>query len=484
MRSGKVTKSISEVTLGERFRIEQGIEIHRRAREVYPDGFLIDEMGLESASRKTKNLMNDPSVSTIFEGAFLVDGFVARADILRRKGKGWHLSEVKSSVNDKKEFIDDMAYTVMVINRCGLDVSKVSLLLISKGFRLGMPNEKLFLEIDHTEEVLVRVEEFKPFWEKIEEITRTPVKPESQLVFECRKCGLFKKCLGKGISNHIFQIPRLSQSKFNKLTESGIVCIENIPDGFPLTENQARVRVCVQTKKAFVGNRLKSELESISWPLYYLDFETVAAAIPLYPDIAPYTQIPTQYSIHKCSKPGHVIDHLEYLADPSKDCRRELVENLINDLKGEGNIIVYGSFEKTLITNLGRVYTDFSRELDSLIGRMIDLLAIIRKNYYHPDFHGSTSIKNTLPVLVPDMSYDKLEIADGDSAMAAFAYLALGKYEDRELETVKRNLLEYCKQDTLAMIKLHERLIEYIHDHTADNRAHPAPLTSSVRKTS
>jgi len=461
LRSGEVTKV--ELTLGERFRIEQGIEIGRRARELYPGGLLIDDTDLVSASRKTERLMNDPDVSIILEGAFLIDGFVARADILRRKGKGWHLIEVKSSVNDREEFIDDMAYTAMIIDRCGFNISSVSLLLVSKDFRLGMENEELFVEIDHTDEVLVRVEEFKPFWQQIEEITRAPVKPEPQLLFECRKCGLFKECLGRDIENHIFDIPRLSQSKFDQLAELGIVCIDAIPDGFPLTENQARVRDCVQTKNPFVGDRLKSDLRSISRPMHYLDFETVMTAIPLYPDIAPYTQIPIQYSIHKCSDVGLIVNHLEYLADPSKDCRRELAENLINDLEGAGNIIIYSSFEKAVINSLGRLYPDLLGKLNSLGGRVIDLGAIIGKNYYHPDFHGSTSIKITLPVLVPEMSYDNLEIADGDSAMAAFAYLALGKYkETKEIESVKGNLLEYCKQDTLAMVKLHQRLAEYV----------------------
>lgn len=464
LRSGEATKQITEaeLTLGERFRIEQGIEIGRRARELYPDGLLIDDTDLVSASRKTERLMNDPSVPIILEGTFFVDGFVARADILKRKGKGWRLVEVKSSVNDREEFIDDMAYTAMVIDRCGFNISGVSLLLVSKDFRLGMENEKLFVEIDHTDEVLERVEEFKPFWQQIEEITRAPVKPEPQLLFECRKCGLFQECLGKDIDDHIFDIPRLSQSKFDELTELGIVCIEAIPDGFPLTENQARVRDCVLSKKPFVGDRLKSDLKSISWPAYYLDFETVMTAIPLYPDITPYTQIPTQYSIHKCSDVGVIIDHLEYLADPGKDCRRKLAENLINDLGGEGNIIIYSSFEKAVINSLGRLYPDLLGELNSLVGRMTDLGAIIMKNYYHPDFHGSTSLKTTLPVLVPEMSYDNLEIADGDSAMAAFAYLALGKYEDEKVEAIKRNLLEYCKQDTLAMVKLHQRLTDYV----------------------
>ena len=124
--------------------------------------------------------------------------------------------------------------------------------------------------------------------------------------------------------------------------------------------------------------------------------------------------------------------------------------------------MVYSNFEKTIINKLGKLYPESFPKLNSLIVRLKDLEAIIRKNFYHPNFHGSTSIKRTLPVLVPDMSYDDLEIADGNSAMAAFAYLALGKYKDvKEVESIKSNLLKYCKQDTLAMVKLHEQLIKY-----------------------
>lgn len=459
MRSGQVSKTPS---LAERFRMEQGIEIGRRATELYPDGRLIVDTDMVSASRKTKNLIQDPNVSIIFEGVFSVDGFVAKADILVRKSESWHMLEVKSSVNDKTEFIDDMAYTAMVINRSGTGILNVSLILVSKDFRLGMKSEELFVEIDHTDEVLDRVREFEPFWEKIEEITREPAKPEPRLRFDCRKCELFEECLRGDVENHIFDLPRLHQSKFDKLTELGVVCIEEIPNEFPLTEYQARVKDCVQSEKPFIGDGFRSELESISWPASYLDFETVTTAIPLYPNIAPYAQIPTQYSIHKCSEPGHVIDHLEYLADPSTDCRRELTEHLINDLRGKGSIIVYSNFEKRIIDSLRRTYPDLSEELNLLINRLVNLEAIIRKNFYHQDFHGSMSIKKTLPALVSDALYDGLEIADGDTAMAAFAYLALGKYGNKEIESTKRSLLEYCKKDTLALVKLHQRLVEYI----------------------
>ena len=450
-----------EPTLGERFRIEQGIEIGNRARSLYPNGLLIDEARIASAVAKTEKATGDRSISTIFEGAFLTSGFAARPDILKRSGNRWHLVEVKSSVNDKEEFIDDMAYTAMVIDHSVLDISKVSLLLVSKDFRLGMNNRDLFMEVDHTVEVLLRMHDFQPWWQRVDEITSASSKPEAQLQFECRKCQLFGHCLGKDITNHVFDIPRLSQSKFDKLMEFGIICIEDISNGFPLTENQSIVRDSVQTKKLFVRNTLADELSLVLWPAYYLDFETVMTAIPLYPEIAPYTQIPTQYSVHKCTDVGDIVGHVEYLADPAKDCRLDLAESLINDLQGEGSIIVYSNFEKTVINGLARLYPHLASQLNFLIDRIVDLEAIIRKNFYHPDFHGSTSIKRTLPTLVPDMSYDALPIAEGDSAMAAFAYLALGEYEDEEVKSVKQNLLDYCKQDTLAMVRLHERLAEF-----------------------
>ncbi len=458
MRSGEITEVLSP---GDKFRIEQGLEIGRRARELYPEGILINEVDLTVVTNRTENLMEDAGVTVIFEGAFLTDSFAARADILKRTDNGWHLCEVKSSINDREEFIDDMAYTTMVLQRCGVTISGISLLLVSKDFRLGMDNKKLFTEIDHTEEVLAKVEEFKPSWEQVEKITRAPEKPEPVLIYECRGCDLFKDCLGKDTRNHIFEIPRLNQSRFSELTASGIFRIEDIPADFSLTENQARARDCVVSGQAFVGENLRIALESITFPAYYLDFETVMTVIPLYPDIAPYTQIPTQYSIHVCPDTNSVPEHREYLADPTRDCRRQLAEKLIRDIGKEGSIVAYSAFEKAVINSLVRWFPDLSKELNSLSERIVDLEAITRKNFYHPDFHGSTSIKRTLPVLVPEMSYNGMEISDGDSAMAAFACLALGKYEAGEAELIKRQLLKYCEQDTMAMVELHRKLLEY-----------------------
>lgn len=449
-------------TLGEQFRIEQGLEIGRRARSLYPAGLLIEEMDMERAAAETRQAMENPRVLTIFEGAFLVDGTAARVDILTRDGSGWVLLEVKSSANDRGDYIDDLAYTAMVLSQAGLEITGASLLLITKDFRLGMDNQQLFVEVDHTDKVLLHSETLRQIWLTIIEESSQSRKPEPLLKLECRKCSLFSNCTGKDIKNHIFKIPRLSSKKFIELTDAGIVRIEDIPIDFPLTERQTIIWESVQAQAPIVRDELESELAQIIWPVHYLDFESVMTAIPLYPGIAPYQQVPTQYSSHCCHSVGNVTAHSEFLCDHTKDSRLELAQRLIEDLRGNGSIIVYSNFERTIINGLASSFPSLAPPLESLAGRIVDLQDIIVKNFYHPDFYGSVSLKNTLPALVPDMSYSDLPIGEGESAMVTFAYLAMGRYDDGSAETERQNLLRYCKQDTLAMVKLHQRLDEFV----------------------
>ena len=460
------------LTISDKFRLETGIEIGKKATETYPEGILIEDLNTTTAVKKTEKLLKDPDTKAIFEGAFLYKSFVTRADILLRNKSGWNMIEVKSSINDREEYIHDMAYTTMIMELSGLNVSHISLMHLSENFHNGMETKELFVEIDHTEEVHKQVEEFKPLLEKIQEITDSPVKPEADLIFTCRKCHLLKKCTGKDIKNHIFDLPRLSQSKFDKLKALGITSIENIPDNFPLTDTQLRIAKCVKTQKPFIGERLKIELENIKFPAFYLDFETVMTAIPLYQNITPYETIPTQFSIHKTSSPVSIINHSEYLADPKKDCRRELAEALIKALEDKGSIVTYTDYEEGVIKELIELYPELSEELNHIIERLVDLEKIIRENYYHPDFHGRTSLKITLPVLVPEMTYEGMGIADGETASTYFALMALGKYTDEEVEKIKKNLLIYCKQDTLAMVEIHKKLLKI----SEENQTHPEIL--------
>lgn len=256
----------------------------------------------------------------------------------------------------------------------------------------------------------------------------------------------------------VLELPRLHHTKLTRLIDRGIVAVEDVPDDFPLTDKQALVRDCILQNGIHLGPGLKAALQTITFPAYYLDFESVQTCIPLYPGIAPYTQIPTQYSLHLCSAPGKIRIHKSYLADPQHDCRRELAEKLIKDSGSKGSILTYSSFEKRIITELKALFPDLAVKLTALLNRLVDLHAILSQNYYHPDFAGSYSLKQVAPVLIPDLSYNELEIAEGGTASAIFAYMARGRYSAAEMKQIRQDLLRYCEQDTLAMVRLHVEL--------------------------
>ncbi len=240
------------------------------------------------------------------------------------------------------------------------------------------------------------------------------------------------------------------------IARADILSIENIPGEFTLADRQSIVREAVISGQAVIKDGLRTALGRIVYPAYYLDFETTNTAIPLYKDIAPYTQVPFLYSVHKCSEVGRVVGHTAYLADPAIDCRRELAENLIRDCGEKGTVFSYSHFEKQIVKGLIECCPDLRGSLEQLIERLVDLKEMLAQYIYHPDFHGSYSIKKVLPVLVPDMSYEGLEIQDGGEAMVQFAWLVRGRYSDGEGEKVKGRLVRYCGVDTLAMVKVHE----------------------------
>jgi len=449
-----------EPTIAGKFRLEQGADIGRRARKLFPRGVMI-EGPWESALERTADLLRDKKTKFMFEASFLVDGYSTKADVLRRVPRGWHLVEVKSDANFKDpDHLADMAYTAMVAGRCGVKVKSVSLMLVSKDYRLGMDDRELFKVEDHTDEVFEYVDKFEPLWGQVEALTRGR-KPDPELSFRCRSCPVFEKCTGAGVENHVFELPRISEQKFKAMLECGITRIADVPEEFTLTPKQKVVRQCVRFGKPWVGNNFARDLASLEWPANYLDFENISTAVPLYPDVAPYEKIPTQYSIHICSRPGTILRHRDFLADPSRDCRRELAECLIRDLGRAGSIVVYGTHETTLIRGLKTLFPDLSSDLEQLEKRVVNLNTILSDNFYHPEFHGSTSMKVVLPVLVPALSYDDLEIQNGDDAAATFVFMAWGRIQGPEAEHAKKNLCEYCKRDTLALVRVHEELAKY-----------------------
>lgn len=441
-------------TAADLLRMQEGQDVHRRAQSLHPNGVFAGSID------KTKQLILDRAVDVIFEAAFTVDGYTARADWIRRVKGGWVIGEIKSSLfnedGPKDEHLEDLAYTVMVARRSGLPVKGCELVLMNRDWRLGMPNAELFVVTDHTADVLPIADEFNRLWDQVAPLLLRRSKPSPHWCWECRDCEYFAdRCVGVGIPDPIFQLPRLRENKFTELTAMDVTRISAIPSDFKLTDSQQIAATAIRTKSLQIdAAEIRSALDSLEWPIGYLDFETLMTAVPLYPDVAPHEQLVTQYSLHVETSPGSELAHREYLADHVRDCREELATELIRDTAGCRTIVVYSSFEKTQIRGLANLLPTYAPELARMEGKLFDLEPVVRRGLVHPDFGGRSSIKVVLPVLAPDLSYADLEIGDGGAAVAAFAKLASGEVTEEEIRAVRGALLEYCKQDTLAMVRV------------------------------
>jgi hypothetical protein len=250
--------------------------------------------------------MADRTVKAFFEATWLVDQFVAKADILVRDGRGWRVLEVKSGIHPNPEYIEDLAYTVMVATRAGLKINSAALLLIDGNYRIGHDDTTLFAEHDVSELALKIAQEFDAEWDAVAGSALAPRQPSPELIFACRSCPFFRgQCHVTEETNHILDLPRLSQSAFNSLRRQNVTRISGIPPEARLTQTQERVRSAVKTGRPVISRRNLAEfLNGVDWPAFYLDFETVKSAIPIFPTVAPHEQVVTQYSLHVCTAPG------------------------------------------------------------------------------------------------------------------------------------------------------------------------------------
>jgi hypothetical protein len=447
----------------ERFRMEQGQEVGALARALYPDGTLASKRdGKNDAAETTRNLVADTAIETIFEAAFRAGPFAAKADILKRQGRAWHVLEVKSSFSNTskiKELVDDLAYTVFVIRRAGQEIAQASLVLLSRTFRRGDGPNLLFEIIDKTTEVNTRVAEFEGTADSVARALVDDTQPTPKLVSACRNCAFFDDaCLGSGLAHTVLEIPGLHHTKLKRLSLAGIVDLSLTPDDLNLNEGQKRAKSAALSGNMVVEAGLAAALKSIVWPCHYLDFETVAAVLPVYDGHSCHRQVLTQFSIHHRESIDAEVTHSDYLADATKDCEKELAEALIEALGHRGSIIVYSTFEKTRIKALRDELPGLAGPLQALIDRLVDFEPIVADHVYHPDFKGKSSIKKVLPVLVPGLSYAGLDIADGDMAITRFARMARGEISGDAVAVTRQQLLDYCKMDTLAMVRLHETL--------------------------
>ena len=457
----------SDVDLVTQAIFDTGHEVGRLARQRYRGGVLVeaDHLHTEEALERTRELVDDETVPAIFEAAFEHRGVLIRADVLERTPGGeFNLIEVKSGTSVKDVHEHDVAVQLWVLRGAGIRIATAGVLTLNRGYLFNGRNLDVYRLFrfhnlnDALAEHLPWIADDVSGLHEMLLANDAPVIEPGDHCFEPYECGYYEFCTRdwEFLEHPLTDLPRIRMSKLDALDEQGIEEIGDIPEDFPLSARQAIVRLCVVSGEEHVSTTLKSELEEASYPIHYLDFESFNPAIPRYAGTRCYDAIPFQFSVHREEADGSVY-HREFLWAQPGDPREPLAQALLDALGNQGSICVYSSFERRVIRELARSLPDLAADLDALIERLWDLLKVVERNYYHRDLHGSFSIKQVLPVLVPDMGYEGLSITDGREASVAYER-SVHCDDAQERERIHDALREYCGQDTLAMLMLRRAL--------------------------
>jgi predicted RecB family nuclease len=449
--------------------MEQGREVGLLARQMFPSGVEArSDRGLDEAIRVTRELVANPEISAIYEGVFEDAGVLVRVDVLhRRRDRRWRLIEVKSSTSKKEEHLDDVAIQYRVLSRSGLDVGSCCLAHVDRNyvFSGGSVDPWRFFRIRNVTRQVAKLQPKLTFQLRAAfTVLSMPTAPDIKPGKHCTHpvtCEFYDRCNSPLPDDHIGYLPRLHASAEEALEELGIESIHDIPDDFPLSERQRLACTSVQTREPWFNPELGVALESLRYPLYFMDFESVNPAVPRFSGMRPYDQLPFQFSVHVLRERGVEPEHHEFLAIGASDPRHEFTATLCSVLGDSGSIAVYNAqFEAQRLSELAVHLPEFVERIGQIKSRLWDLLHVVRNNVYHPKFAGSYSLKNVLPALVPEMSYAGMQVADGQAAGLAWEALVRGNVDgsDGDGDKLKRALLDYCGQDTLALVKLLDKL--------------------------
>lgn len=451
---------------------DTGTEVGKLARDYFGECKTVTfTYNKEEMCKKTQEMIIN-GVGVIAEASFMYNNNFCSVDILRIVDGEVHLIEVKSSTEIHDIYYDDMAYQYYVLQHCGMNVTAVMNMHINNEYvrQDELELDKLFVLEDCTEQVINMQKEMDERLHHLLSDVDYMDEPVREIGLHCEKpyeCLYKSYCHRHVKGSSVFSIHRLSNKKKYEIYEQGIVTFEDIVREKPeLNEKQWRqVKTTFYDEKPTIDkDAIRSFLTTLKYPLYYLDFETYQQAIPQFQGVKPYMQIPFQYSLHVQKEPCGECEHYAFLGKEGTDPRRALAEQLCSQIPRNACTLAYNmSFEKTVIKNLAAIYEDLSEHLMSIHDNMHDLMVPFQQqSVYCKELQGSYSIKWVLPALCrgdSELDYHELdEIHNGSEAMNAFADLPNRSPE--EIERTRNNLLAYCRLDTLAMVKILEKLYQ------------------------
>jgi hypothetical protein len=408
---------------------DAGIDTGLLAQQLFPNG--IDASPLtpfdyqKSVKRTQSYLMTN---DVIYEACFQYEGALCAIDILVRKDDLWYAFEVKGTNSVKPQHITDAAFQYYVMTRSGLPLGDISIVHFNSSYvrRGDLDVQALFTATSVLNDVIEQQDSVKENIGALKAMLAAKVEPEIEVGTHC---------------TNPYECPFIDH------------CWKDVAE----EETEA-----LSTEATVDTSSLQGFVSELKYPLYYFDFETAMYGIPPYDESSPWQALPFQYSLHQQQKPQSTCTHSEYIGDGKSDPREALILKLINDLGTKGTILAWhASFEISCLKGLIRNFPQYEKPLQSIIHRMVDLKIPFSKKWIDiPACKGSASIKVVLPVFIPELSYEDLDIQEGMTA--SFVYSQLQYQDEATQQTQQKQLLEYCKLDTFAMVRIFEKINQSI----------------------
>ncbi|MFH1967180.1 MAG: DUF2779 domain-containing protein [Patescibacteria group bacterium] len=430
----------------DQFTMRQGQQAEKIAIQYLSDRFL--DVGMKGASYQSQPTFTD-------------GGFRARVDavIINHDLNKAALYEVKSPTKVKKEHLYDVTFQFLVANAT-TPISHMYLVHLNPEYIYDVSYDmsKLFLIDDVTDQC-------RKLAAEVDELRTTALAQINQFTpdgiahcYSPKKCPCPELCHPQLSPQSIYTLRNISHQKADELLAMDVTTIRAIPAGFNLSHFQHKQTQAIQENKALINlPAIQASLAKLTYPLYFLDYETCISALPLYTGYHPQQQMVFQYSLHAMTEAGQ-LTHSEYLADRRGDPAGELVKHLRSQIGDRGSVIVWNkSFEGGRHVELAGMYPEYSNFLLDLNHRMYDLADVFKHgDYLDPKFEGSWSIKKVLPVLVPELGYQDLIIGEGGLAMLTWwEMISAGESISQDaMSDIKQNLLQYCQRDTQAMVEI------------------------------
>ena len=459
----------------------------------YEDATVLNEDGTPDIAemiKRTRELIAR-GATVIAEASFSWDGFFCSVDMLRITDDGYELYEVKSSSVDMsiekdvkskmQQYAPDCGFQKLVLSKIGLPMKSSNIVLINSQFvKSDKPIEqelkKLFCIINMDDMVNEEyMENIRNMGHAAMTLANMETEPEQHLGAHCKKpydCPFMKYCLaqrGVSMKDPVMNMYRMFWTKKAELIESGLASIDDLKNVVTNANHKLQLSVMEGGDNIINPAGIQKWLDTVTYPLYFLDFETQQDAIPEYPGTFPYQQVPFQYSLHIKQTKDSPLEHREFLGDPNRDPRYDIAKSLIENIPADACVVAYNkAFECTRIKELAKSFPEMSEHLLSIEENIIDLMnPFVHFDYYTREMNGSFSIKSVLPALFPDseeLNYHNLNENVQNGTMAMTVYPAMRHMNEAQVAETRAALLAYCRLDTLAMVRVMDKLYEAVGD--------------------